>query len=817
MASNILQIINPIQSEVDTAQQKVDAVGWKADAAQQRVDVVQQEVDVAQHEVETAQQEVETSQQRVNIAKQGVDAAKQEVESIWQGADTTWWNAIVNAKAKAEAKAEAKVKAEIIVKVEVEALATAKAKVKVLAKALAKSEAEVMVSIKALAKIEAEAKALADVKAIKDNALAAAKAEVEPMVLSTTLLHDLATDCLRLSMQFFHPIQHCAQQVYHSALPLSPTSSQLQKSCLQNFLDKQLSHVAAFSGAPDTWGLLLRTISVRPRQLTSIATSSQRIIAACEDIVSIYDAVTFVLQQSLCAPETVTKIQDSPDGSILFFAHSFSVTMWDVQTGGLIYTFVTQSKINDFAVSTNGSHIACGLSDGSARFWDIHTKKQNECSKNSQPVVSIHWLLPLELVVVTQRSVQVYGSGIERVQDCLYTFDLVWGMVCLADENQFLLGLSQPGGKKDPGLYTFEPHKYTPGRSNGLGSQGGKSPISMPLRGLMCPMRVGNKIACITRPNGVQLFDTDSHNWSNSPPLLDAATSLAVSLNRNIVAQTKDSIQIFSLDVLETGKAHNTVRLSHVYPLGEKHILCLQPNGYLTLLELETLQELRPGDNITPPMSLPKNQLPSAHATSGGPVAELGVPMIMQMWKSGTTLPKWTEVNEEDESLSGLSPNHTRVVMVCSSESQQELLVKGVRGRMTLAKAPLEHGDAGTWKAYDLTFDSETRFYLKVEGPGWHVQIPYDIISSPSGSYSHTITQREPVPLSEPRVLPPFTLDANCEWVIDREARKICWISPGNLRRGNGGHFWAGLSLVMLGDDGVVRKLTMKEPESELW
>jgi hypothetical protein len=44
----------------------------------------------------------------------------------------------------------------------------------------------------------------------------------------------------------------------------------------------------------------------------------QRIIAACEDIVNVYDAVTFVLQQSLHTPETVTKIQGSPDGSICF-------------------------------------------------------------------------------------------------------------------------------------------------------------------------------------------------------------------------------------------------------------------------------------------------------------------------------------------------------------------------------------------------------------------------------------------------------------------------------------------------------------------
>ena len=107
-------------------------------------------------------------------------------------------------------------------------------------------------------------------------------------------LHNLATVYLRLTMHFFHPIQQCAQHIYYTALPLSPTSSHLQNFCLQNVTDGQLSHVTAFIGAPETWGLLLRTIDIRPRQLTCITTFGQEIIAACGNIVNIYDAVCYV-------------------------------------------------------------------------------------------------------------------------------------------------------------------------------------------------------------------------------------------------------------------------------------------------------------------------------------------------------------------------------------------------------------------------------------------------------------------------------------------------------------------------------------------
>ena len=60
-----------------------------------------------------------------------------------------------------------------------------------------------------------------------------------------TPLSDLTADCLHLLMYFFYLIQHCAQQVHHTAVPLSPISSPLQKSCLQNIVDNQLSYVAA--------------------------------------------------------------------------------------------------------------------------------------------------------------------------------------------------------------------------------------------------------------------------------------------------------------------------------------------------------------------------------------------------------------------------------------------------------------------------------------------------------------------------------------------------------------------------------------------
>jgi hypothetical protein len=628
--------------------------------------------------------------------------------------------------------------------------------------------------------------------------IASTEADVIAKALTTPL--DLATDCLRLSVHFFYPIQQCSQQVYHAALPLSPTSSYLRNSYLRSDTDIRLSRVTAFVGAPDTWGSLLKTIDIRPGQLTCIATSAQSIIAACEDTVSIYDAVTFVLRQSLRTPEAVTKIQGSADGSTLFFAHSHSVTMWDVQTGGLTHTFTTRSEITDIAVSTTGDHIACGSSDGRVTLWNIHTKEEGKCFGSSQPVGAIRWLSFQEFAVATQSCVCICNITTGKALAKTSTPGHVWGMVCLANGHRLVVGTSQPGEGAGQELNSFEIIENIEGlpwmvsKAAALGWR----PWTH-LGPLLCPTLAGEEIVCITPPSGVRSFDTKSCDWNESPPPLDAATSVTVSLNRNLVAQTKASIQIFSFDVLKSGKARNGVRTSHIYPLGEQHIVCLlQPTRHLALLELRTLRKLRPNDDTSQLESLPISQSPHARASfNRGLVAAFGVSAVMDAWRSCTPLPEWTEAADEDPPLSGLSPD-------MKDAKDGAMFTNRLRG----------DDDVEMGEVSDVAFDSQTRSHLMLDGMGQRVQISHDKLASPSGFHSHTITEGGPVPLSEPRATPSYALDANCEWVVDAESRKICWISPGNVRRGNGGHFWVGLSLVMVGDDGVVRKLYFREPES---
>ena len=145
-------------------------------------------------------------------------------------------------------------------------------------------------------------------------------------------------------MHFFHLIQQSAPHIYHSALPLSPRSS-----LLHSIISQEKTLVAGFHGRLEAWGAAIQTIKASSGRFTLTTTFGSRIAAACDDgTVSIYDSVTGVLRLSLNPGDLVNAMGGSPDGSVLFYAHEWlSITAWDIQTGGLIHTFVPEWKAED--------------------------------------------------------------------------------------------------------------------------------------------------------------------------------------------------------------------------------------------------------------------------------------------------------------------------------------------------------------------------------------------------------------------------------------------------------------------------------------
>ena len=580
--------------------------------------------------------------------------------------------------------------------------------------------------------------------------------------------------------------------------------------------------MTGYVNGPSNWGLLLTTISVGTRRLTSIATFAEKIAVVCEDLVNIYDAATFALEQSSHTPQPVTKIQGSEDGSILYCAHSRSVTSWDVQTGGLIDTFHTRSEIKDMAISPTDGHIACSLSDNSIVFRNYHTKKEGSFG-NSESVVTVCWLSPAELVVATGCSVYVANIATGTISN-RYPCGGVWCVVVQSCGEITVVTLWELFGSWSCILsaITYEFGRLSEGngpshhRTIQVGESGSLADF---------PISVGKKLVAITQPRGVVVLEVEEDRVIK-PPSLKEAVSVAASLGRNLVAQTEDSVQIFSIEALTNEAGSDIPPLSHIYPLGKTHAVCLRPDRCLAVIHLGDLRELDPNVDTLPLEPLLTNPSASPDSScSRGLVAAFGVSTVVAAWKSCYALPRrkyrwsvgyWVDdgrVDEEKALLRALSPGCT-LIATLYGQPQPELQLEDAKDGTLLATLFLEDDSFwGAEAAYDLIFDSEMGFHLKVDGPGYHVQIPYDIIVSSPSEGPYTIQQRKAVPLSEPRATPPYTLDPSYEWVLDRQSRKICWIPPENMQRGNGGHFWTGTSLIMLGSDGIVRKLTFKESD----
>ena len=106
----------------------------------------------------------------------------------------------------------------------------------------------------------------------------------------------------------------------------------------------------------------------------------------------------------------------------------------------------------------------------------------------------------------------------------------------------------------------------------------------------------------------------------------------------------------------------------------------------------------------------------------------------------------------------------------------------------------------------DITFDSEHRFHFH-----YHThRIPYDVVASLHATNNLVVrggrlrlvgrAQKERYCEED------YCLDGGHEWVVSGSQR-VCWIPSGYIGSTEASHFWAGSSLVMVGQGGTLRVL----------
>ena len=628
--------------------------------------------------------------------------------------------------------------------------------------------------------------------------------------------------------------------MYHTALPLSPGTSKLRRrffeECLsweQNWTTQQVSPW----GLHDAWGIILTTIKADSGGFTHVAVAGEIIAAVCEDnTINVYGAVTGALRMSLNPPREVTKAKCSPDGSALFCAHrhSHEITLWDVQTGGLIHTFTTKFEISDIAVSLTGKYLASCSPYGDFRFWKVENRHEGARFVDGT-IVSICWLEPEDNIALgLEGTVIVLEVTTGRT---LHAFSVGWGVRGIA--------------------FSAEEHRLAVWSSSGIESwiafidtriiQRMNLVLnwSPPSTNVCCFALSSNGVVCVTGTGHLRrLWMTENPpRWHDYLSHLGTIHSIDLLRGGNHVVNVGSSIQLLATGSARPSGESMDPGISHVFPLDDRGAICASSrvHGSADLLNMETMMT-RLGYSVMPSnpdpsfiprilcASLDRNNVILNFTMSGEPTPRYQVIC--------SVFPEWETYLSELVLLAALSPSGGELVVVVES-------VDGGWGFHVVdaldGKALFSAAQAGR-PPKNIAFTSKTEFYTEHEVEDCHEETPR--AQESRGSPARVVPVSTLEAHSDHRVIHcvrktfalnprwssgmirklseeetllthPYELDKDLEWVVDAKSRRVCWLPPGHISGTENGHFFVDSSIVMAGQDGIVRKLTFREPRSD--
>jgi len=531
-----------------------------------------------------------------------------------------------------------------------------------------------------------------------------------------------------------------------------------------------------------------------------MAIIGHKIAAACDDgTVGIYDSITGALKLSLSPGHPVKAVAGSPDGSMLFCTHerSPSITMWDVQTGGLIHTFPLKSQVKATAISLNGRYLACGLTNGSVNVWEVANRMECPAFGNGWPVMHLCWLEPEErLAVVDAVSLRIWGVITGMV---LYTFrmpDPVCGTTYSQKLNQLAIATSSGA---ESIITTIDLRTGTSSASCRIQQRLSCLAFSRTTKELVCGMQT----------HGLQLFNIPMKRWRqfDHPATITSVSTLS---NGTVVVNAAGSgIQLLSLDSGYAPSRQPITPALTVHPADQERIITIVPttHDHIILLEIATMRQLTripaQGDRVSlanhtviPCASLVK--LMAVYCFIEGGKKNL------QLWKFGhQLLPEWTVETDELPPIARISPRSARLVTFHVVHDKSYFRIRDMGNGGLLANLLLDH----PVPPLDVTFDSEDLFYSLHETHRilYVFVTPSAVPVSESGTPNHLITCKGQVPLASQPWKREFFVDDSHEWVVSGSQR-ICWIPPGYIGSAQGSYCWVGSTLVMAGQDGTLRK-----------
>ena len=532
-----------------------------------------------------------------------------------------------------------------------------------------------------------------------------------------------------------------------------------------------------------------------------MATFGNKIAAASDDgTVGIYDSVTGVLRLSLNIADRVQAVGGSPDGSILFCAHKTpSITAWDIQTGGLIHTFVMEQNATAIAVSSKGRYLACALSGGSVEVWGVAdtmegaaiwtSDSQERVRESGSPASRFCWLEPEERLAVSTGS---------RVQ----IWDVITGTILRKSAMQY------------PVHHMVYSQRFDKLAVMGSSTSGRVITLINPQKSTLTPNWIGQNVSCFTfsqtteelvcgmEADGIQLFNF-STRLSKHLKHPDTMTSVSSLQNGTVVANFAGSgIQLLSLDrghatsqeptiSALTVRAFDQGKITTIFSTSRDHVLLLETATMSQLLRVPVQSTLPASTHHTTILCASHKNLMAVYHFKEGNQG------FLQSWRFHDRDPSWIVEAEGAPAIGRISPNGALLVTLHDLSYQRLVFVWNAQnGRLD---ARLEESS----KPRDMEFTSDMEL-------GFHYDNACEFY--PVSSQGLDRGRSRFVPLPEPlqnRWGP--GVDDTHEWVVCGSQRG-CWIPPGYIGLARRSYCWAGSSLLMVGQDGMLRKLTFREP-----
>ena len=529
-----------------------------------------------------------------------------------------------------------------------------------------------------------------------------------------------------------------------------------------------------------------------------MTTFGHKIAAARNDgIVNIYDSVTGALRLSLSPTDPIQELKGSPDGSLLFCIHQAPlVTLWDIQTGGLIHTFILEEKAETAAVSLEGRYLAGGFPDGSVKIWEVATRMEGAGIQSGSPITHLCWLEPEQhLAVMEEGLARIWDISAGKVRHYFRMHE----PTCSAVYSEKLKRLA---------ILTASETKST-------------ITIICPRTGTYSPYIIRHQLTCFafsqtaeelvcgTNTPGLRWFNisTQSSKRSDHPTTI---TSLSTLSNGTVVANTAESgIQLLRLDQGYAPSEQPNVPALTVRPFeGDRILVILSLNrDSIIVLEAASMSLLLtiPIRKNTP---IPEHRTVILCASHKNRMVvhcfEEGDKTFLQMWRFRGHLPEWTVEVDELPSIGSISPTGDRLVTYQNGPHQTHICIRDTRNgeleEMLLVDSEWPHQHLP-----EIVFKSEAKCYFCDEAHN----VLFTVSPPGPDTPNHSITYPdEEFVFVQPDRYYDYDVDDTREWVIS-DSRKICWIPPGYIRSTQSSYCWVGHSLVMIGQDGTLRKLTL--------